>query len=260
MLATDRRRSHRERPVSGAPDRAVLTASAYAAVLTRRAQQPDDDHDDWRQQPGRTGGHGRPRSVMTGGSRHNVRRGLGRASTATGAGRGNRRQVTIAATGVAVTTGVDPGRGNGRNPASSPRPGARCVLTGGSVTTYGNSAYAVVAHSGGLEQLNGTSISTNGNGSGVSESTANGSEIDATNATISTTGGFGFSIGSGFLRTALQWPVHEFHDRRVVKLTDTRSRPKAYRWTASSLRLAARRRSSAAQSARRERRPSGSSL
>ena len=192
-------------------------SSVTTAVLTGKSPTPTTITTTGDNSPGAqadTGGQ----IMMTGGSVTTS----GAGSTglyATGADGETGAKSTITATGVAVTTGVDPGPGTGATGVFA-EAGGQVFLTGGSVTTYGNSAYAVVAHSGGLVQLNGTSISTNGNGSGGLGINGAGSEIDATNATISTTGGFELQHGSAFLRR-LQWPVHEFHDRRVVKLTDT---------------------------------------
>ena len=106
---------------------------------------------------------------------------------------------TITATGVAITTGADPGPGTGAVGVLA-EAGGQAFLTGGSVTTNGNSAYGVVAHSGGFIQLNGTSISTMGDGSGGlainGAGTGARSEIDATNVTISTIGGSNSSTGA----------------------------------------------------------------
>ena len=130
----------------------------------------------------------------------------------------------ITATGVAVTTGAIPpsyGPPLGQNAVGVlAEAGGQVFLTDGSVTTYGNSAYAVVAHSGGLVQLNGTSISTNGNGSGGLGINGAGSEIDATNVTISTTGGFDSSTGQHSYGV-YNGPYMSFTTGGAAKLTDT---------------------------------------
>jgi len=96
------------------------------------------------------------------------------------------------------------------------------TLTDGSVTTYGNSAYAAVAHSGGLIQLNGTSISTNGDGSGGLGINGAGSEIDATNVTISTIGGSDSSTGQTLHSYGVyNGPFGSFSTGGVARLTDT---------------------------------------
>jgi hypothetical protein len=133
---------------------------------------------------------------------------------------------TITATNLAVMTGANP-------PSDGPPLGAgavgvlaeaggHAILTGGSVTTNGNSAYAVVAHSGGLVQLTGTSISTLGNGSGGLAINGAGSEIDATNVTISTLGGSDSSTGPlQHSYGVYNGPFGSFPAGGVARLTDT---------------------------------------
>jgi fibronectin-binding autotransporter adhesin len=138
---------------------------------------------------------------------------------ATGTGGETGVPSTITATNVAVATGVDPGPGTGATGVLA-EAGGQVFLTDGSVTTYGNSAYAAVTHSGGLIQLNGTSISTNGDGSGGLGINGAGSEIDATNATISTIGGFDSSTGLHSYGV-YNGPYGSFTTGGVAKLTDT---------------------------------------
>jgi fibronectin-binding autotransporter adhesin len=128
----------------------------------------------------------------------------------------------ITATGVAITTGANPGPGTGAVGVLA-EAGGQAFLTGGSVTTNGNSAYGVVAQSGGsggLVQLNGTSISTNGNGSGGLGINGAGSEIDATNVTISTIGGSDSSTGQHSYGV-YNGPYMSFTAGGVANLTDT---------------------------------------
>ena len=213
----------------------------------RRVANRDDDHDDWRQQPGRkadTGGQ----IMLTGGSVTTS----GAGSTglyATGTDGETGVPSTITATGVAVTTGVAKPwpAGTGATGVLA-EAGGQVFLTDGSVTTYGNSAYAAVTHSGGLVQLNGTSISTNGDGSGGLG--INGAGPRSTPPTrpfrplaVSTPARVSIPMASTMARTGVS--------RRAASRGSRirRSRRRARRCTASSLRLAARRRSSAARSA-----------
>ena len=69
------------------------------------------------------------------------------------------------------------------------------TISGGSVNTSGNGAYAVVAHSGGVVSLTGTTIGTTGDGSGGLGINGAGSEIDATGVTITTIGGYDSDSG-----------------------------------------------------------------
>ena len=132
---------------------------------------------------------------------------------------------TIMATGVAVATGASPGPGTGAVGVLA-EAGGQAFLTGGSVTTNGNSAYGVVAHGGGFVQLNGTSISTIGDGSGGLAINGAGSEIDATNVTISTIGGSDSSTGTlqhsyGVYNGPFMSESESFPAGGVAKLTDT---------------------------------------
>ena len=100
--------------------------------------------------------------------------------------------------------------------------GGQAILTGGSVTTNGNSAYGVVAHGGGFVQLNGTSINTMGDGSGGLAINGAGSEIDATNVTISTIGGSDSSTGPlQHSYGVYNGPFGSFAAGGVARLTDT---------------------------------------
>jgi fibronectin-binding autotransporter adhesin len=64
------------------------------------------------------------------------------------------------------------------------------TITGGSVMTGGNSAYGVISQGGGKTTLAGTTISTTGDGSGGLGVNGAGSRIDASNVTVSTSGGY----------------------------------------------------------------------
>src|SRR5574337_724779 len=98
--------------------------------------------------------------------------------------------------------------------------GGTTSITGGSIATSGNGAYAVVSNSGGLTTLSGTSISTTGDGSGGLGVNGAGSEIDATNVTVSTTGGF--DSASGLHAYGLyNGPYGDFTSGGVAKLTNS---------------------------------------
>ena len=131
---------------------------------------------------------------------------------------------TITATNVAVTTGSNPpsfGPPLGTNAIGVlAEAGGQVTLTGGSVTTYGNSAYGVVANSAGFVQINGTTISTMGNGSGGLGINGAGSEIDATNTTIMTSGGYDSSTGQHSYGV-FNGPYGSYAAGGVAKLTDT---------------------------------------
>ena len=164
--------------------------------------------------------------------------GARRASTPRG-GWGRRHALNDHGDGVAVTTGQsDPGPGRPSAVGVLASAGGQVMLTSGSVTTFGNGAYGVVANSGGFVQINGTSISTNGNGSGGLGINGAGSEIDASNATISTTGGYDSSTGLHSYGV-YNGPYGSFTTGGVASSQIRRSRRRARRCTASSLRLAA---------------------
>ena len=84
------------------------------------------------------------------------------------------------------------------------------TVPGHSITTEGNSAYAVVSEGAGKTTLSGATITTTGDGSGGLGVNGAGSRIDATHVTISTTGGFDFLHRPARL-WRLQWPVWLFH-------------------------------------------------
>ena len=133
---------------------------------------------------------------------------------ATGAGS------SITATGVAVATS-----GNSNPSTNSSSNGfdvedeARAVFSGGSISTAGNGAYAVVAESGGSISLSGTTISTVGNGSGGLGINGSGSEIDAAGVTIATTGAMDPVTGLHSYGV-YNGPFGEFTSGGVAKLTD----------------------------------------
>ena len=96
---------------------------------------------------------------------------------------------SITATGVAVSTSgnFDTSTNSSSNGLDAVE-GAKAVFSGGSISTAGNAAYAVVADSKGSISLSGTMISTTGNGSGGLGINGSGSEIDASGVAIATTG------------------------------------------------------------------------
>ena len=98
--------------------------------------------------------------------------------------------------------------------------GGTTTIVGGSINTTGNGAYAVADRSGGLTQLNGTAIGTTGDGSGGMVVYGAGSEIDATNVTITTQGGY--DSASGYHAYGLyNGPFGSEVSGGVAKLTDT---------------------------------------
>jgi hypothetical protein len=100
------------------------------------------------------------------------------------------------------------------------RDGGTTTIVGGSINTTGNGAYAIVDTAGGLTQLNGASISTTGDGSGGLTIHGAGAEIDATNVSIATQGGY--DSASGFHSYGLyNGPFDSDTTGGVAKLTDT---------------------------------------
>ena len=93
------------------------------------------------------------------------------------------------------------------------------MFSGGSISTAGNGAYAVVAESGGSISLSGTTISTVGNGSGGLGINGSGSEIDAAGVTIATTGAMDPVTGLHSYGV-YNGPFGEFTSGGVAKLTD----------------------------------------
>ena len=100
------------------------------------------------------------------------------------------------------------------------RNGGLTTISGGSINTAGNAAYAVAADSGGVAKLTGTTIGTTGNGSGGLGINGAGSEIDATNVTITTKGGFDSASGQHSYGV-YNGPFGSFTTGGVAKLTDT---------------------------------------
>jgi hypothetical protein len=98
--------------------------------------------------------------------------------------------------------------------------GGSASLTGGSVNTSADGAYAVVVHSGGFAALSGTTIGTLGDGSGGLGINGAGSEIDATSVTISTKGVFDPVSGLHSYGVA-NTPFGSFTSGGVAKLMDT---------------------------------------
>ena len=96
---------------------------------------------------------------------------------------------------------------------------ATAAFSGGSINTAGNAAYAVVANSGGLVSLNGTTIGTTGNGSGGLGINGAGSEIDATGVTITTTGAYD-PVSGEHSYGVYNGPYGSFPAGGVAKLTD----------------------------------------
>ena len=94
------------------------------------------------------------------------------------------------------------------------------TVTNGSVNTTGNAAYAVIANSGGVAKLTGTMIGTTGDGSGGLGINGAGSEIDASNVTITTKGGFDFVSGQHSYGV-YNGPFGSFTTGGIAKLTDT---------------------------------------
>ena len=136
------------------------------------------------------------------------------ALLATGAGS------SITATGVAVTTSgnFDPSTKSASNGLDAVDR-ATAAFSGGSINTAGNAAYAVVANSGGLVSLNGTTIGTTGNGSGGLGINGAGSEIDATGVTITTTGAYD-PVSGEHSYGVYNGPYGSFPAGGVAKLTD----------------------------------------
>jgi len=98
--------------------------------------------------------------------------------------------------------------------------GGSTTVNGGSIDTTGNAAYAVTANSGGFATLNGTTIGTTGNGSGGLGINGAGSEIDATNVTVTTTGAYDTASGQHSYGV-YNGPYGTFPAGGVAKLTDT---------------------------------------
>ena len=82
-----------------------------------------------------------------------------------------------------------------------------------SISTTGNASYGVGSDGGGLTTLVGAIISTTGNGSGGLAVNGAGSEIDATNVSITTTGAYNSSSGQHSYG-AYNGPSGSVHDRR----------------------------------------------
>jgi Autochaperone Domain Type 1 len=128
---------------------------------------------------------------------------------------------SITATGVAVATSgnFDPSTKSSSNGLDVGE-GARAVFSGGSISTAGNGAYAVVAESKGSISLSGTTISTTGNGSGGLGINGSGSEIDAAGVTIATTGAMDPVTGLHSYGV-YNGPFGEFASGGVAKIIDT---------------------------------------
>jgi hypothetical protein len=128
---------------------------------------------------------------------------------------------SITATGVAVATSgnFDPSTNSSSN-GLDVEDGARAVFSGGSISTAGNGAYAVVAESKGSISLSGTTIGTIGNGSGGLGINGSGSEIDAAGVTIATTGTMDPVTGLHSYGV-YNGPYGDFTSGGVAKLTDT---------------------------------------
>jgi Autochaperone Domain Type 1 len=126
---------------------------------------------------------------------------------------------TVIATDVAISTGASPGPGTNAVGVLASA-GGTATLSGGSVMTSGNSAYGVVANGGGYAQLTGTMIGTIGDGSGGLGINGAGSEIDAANAIITTTGGYDSSTGQHSYGV-YNGPYGSYAAGGVAKLTDT---------------------------------------
>ena len=127
---------------------------------------------------------------------------------------------SITATGVAVATSgnFDPSTNSSSNGLDAVD-GAKAVFSGGSISTAGNAAYAVVADGKGFISLSGTTIGTTGNGSGGLGINGSGSEIDASGVTITTTGGIDPVTGQHSYGI-YNGPFGEFASGGVAKITD----------------------------------------
>ncbi len=127
---------------------------------------------------------------------------------------------SITATGVALATSgnFDTSTNSSSNGLDAVN-GAKAVFSGGSISTAGNAAYAVVADGKGSINLSGTTISTTGNGSGGLAINGSGSEIDAAGVTITTTGGMDPVTGQHSYGI-YNGPFGEFASGGVAKITD----------------------------------------
>ena len=121
---------------------------------------------------------------------------------------------TTQLTNVTINTSGDDSLG-----VTSSGSGTTTTISGGSVSTAGNAAYAVSAYNGGLVSLNGTTISTTGNGSGGFGINGAGSELDATNVTITTTGADD-SVSGQHSYGLYNGPYGTLPSGGVAKLTD----------------------------------------
>ena len=97
--------------------------------------------------------------------------------------------------------------------------GGAANVSAGSINTTGNGAYAVLAEAG-VVSLSGTTIGTTGDGSGGLGINGAGSEIDAANASITTTGGLDSTSGL-HAYGVYNGPFGSFASGGVAKLTDT---------------------------------------
>ena len=120
---------------------------------------------------------------------------------------------TITATGASIATSGPTA------PAVLADTGGNVTLNGGSLNTAGTAAYAAVAQSGGLVSLNGTTIGTTGNGAGGLGIDGAGSQIDATNVTIATSGAFDPASGQHSYGV-FNGPFGSFPTGGVANLTD----------------------------------------
>lgn len=101
----------------------------------------------------------------------------------------------IAATNVAASTSASYSASFGSANVAFANRGAIITMNGGSANTTGSGAYAVVAEGAGVVKSTGTSIGTTGDGSGGLGINGVGSEIDATNVAITTTGAYDSATG-----------------------------------------------------------------
>ena len=98
--------------------------------------------------------------------------------------------------------------------------GGLTTINGGSINTTGNAAYAVSVDTGGVVKLTGTTIGTTGNGSGGLAIHNTGSEIDATNVTITTLGGFD-SVSGQHSYGVYNGPFGSYPTGGVAKITNS---------------------------------------
>ena len=135
----------------------------------------------------------------------------------------------LTASGLTVTTkgGLDPATGLTANavysgPSSSPSStsGGTVNITNSTITTTGNDAAVVVAESGGVVNLAGSKISATGALGSSGLVTYDGGQIDATNVTVTTLGGFDSATGRASYGVAND-PFGSFTTGGVAKITDS---------------------------------------